>query len=278
MSSATEQRPQRSADPDGADRASRRGNVLDAMFDLIDYRGVLDTIEQWRGDGRREYIAISNPHSLMLCRRDRQMRAATHNAALIMPDGAGIIMAARMLSYAHCGRVTGPTLMLRLCDWGRERGYKHYFYGGAEGVADRLAENLAGIYPGLDVAGTYCPPFRGLYAGEDEADVARINESDADILWVGLGAPKQEKWMHAHAGRIEASAMIGVGAAFDFHSGNVPWTPPWIRSLGMEWLFRLARNPKRMWRRNVDSVRFTACVLRQAIARRRKRVWPAHRG
>jgi len=197
-----------------------------------------------------------NPHSVLLCHRDLEMRKSADAATLVLPDGVGIVLAANVLGYAHQGRVTGPTLLLRLCDEGRAHGYRHFFYGGAAGIADELAERLCLRYPGLQVAGTYCPPFRRLSGREDVAIVRRINSTRPDIVWVGLGAPKQEKWLAAHKGRINATAMIGVGAAFDFHSGNVKWAPRWIRKIGCEWAFRLVREPKRMWRRNVDNTLF----------------------
>jgi len=240
--------------------------VLGVEFDLLDYRQAFETILAWRQQGQRETITITNPHSVLLCGRNEGMRRATA-AALTLPDGVGVIWAARILGYAHHGRVTGPTLMLRACDWGREHGLRHYFLGGAEGVADKLAGVLSEKYPGLEVAGTYCPPFRPLTEAEDAELVAEVNATGPDIVWVGLGAPKQEIWMHDHLGQIAAAAMIGVGAAFDFHSGNVKWAPRWIRRLGMEWAYRLALEPKRMWRRNLDSPLFLAKVIGYRIAR-----------
>ncbi len=245
-------------------------DILGIDFDLISYREVHETVSSWKAAGRREMVSITNPHCVLLCRRSAEMRRATERAGLTLPDGAGVILAARILRYPHHGRVTGPTLMLKLCDWGRETGLRHFFYGGAEGVADRLAGRLAAEYPGMEVAGTYCPPFRQLSESEDADIVAMINASRADVVWVGLGAPKQEKWMDAHHGDINATAMIGVGAAFDFHSGNVKWAPGWIRKLGLEWAHRLALDPKRMWRRNVDSPVFLMKVLWQRLTRRGK--------
>ena len=121
--------------------------------------------------------------------------------------------------------------------------------------------------PGLEVAGTYCPPFRQTTEKEDDEIVRRISAASPDVLWVGLGAPKQEKWMAAHLGRIDVPVMIGVGAAFDFHSGNVKWAPAWIRKAGMEWAYRLVQEPRRLWRRNLDSPLFLFAVLRQRMAR-----------
>jgi len=242
-----------------------RCDILQVRFDLIAYNIVMETIQRWRTNGESHCVAITNPHSVMLCHRDTEMRKATKMADMILPDGVGIILAARLLGYPHNGRVTGPMLMLKLCDWGRKYEYRHYFYGGGEGVAERLAECLCQKYPGLQVVGMYCPPFRPLTEEEDKNNVEEINSTKPDIVWVGLGAPKQEKWMAAHIGRVHATAMIGVGAAFDFHSGNVKWSPSWIRKLGIEWAFRLVQEPKRMWRRNLDSPIFLSKVLYQLL-------------
>ena len=244
---------------------TRRCDILKVRFDLIAYNVVMETIERWRRNCERHYVTITNPHSVMMCNRDTEMRKATEMASLTLPDGVGVVLAARLLGYPHNGRATGPMLMLKLCDWGREHGYRHYFYGGKEGVAEKLRERLCREYPGLQVAGTYSPPFRTLSPQEDRAIVEQINSTEPDILWVGLGAPKQEKWMLQHLGRMQATAMIGVGAAFDFHSGNVKWTPAWTRRLGLEWAYRLTQNPRRMWRRNLDSPVFLSKVIWQRI-------------
>lgn len=248
--------------------AARNGgvSVLGVEFDLLDYRQAFEKMLGWRQQGQRETITITNPHSVLLCGRNESMRRATA-AALTLPDGVGVIWAARILGYAHHGRVTGPTLMLKACDWGREHGLRHYFLGGADGVAEKLADVLSEKYPGLEVAGVCCPPFRPLSDAEDAELIAEVNATRPDIVWVGLGAPKQEKWMHAHLGQVDAAAMVGVGAAFDFHSGNVKWAPRWLRYLGMEWAYRLVLEPKRMWRRNLDSPLFLAKVVGQRIAR-----------
>jgi N-acetylglucosaminyldiphosphoundecaprenol N-acetyl-beta-D-mannosaminyltransferase len=202
----------------------------------------------------------------MVCHRDAEMWDATVGAGMILPDGVGITLAARILGCPHRGRVTGPTLMLRLCDWGREKGFRHFFYGGAPGVADDLAACLTERFPGLLVAGSYCPPFRPLTSEEDGEVVKLINSAHPDIVWVGLGAPKQEKWIAAHRDRLEAPVCVGVGAAFDFHSGRVPWAPAWLRKVGLEWVLRLVLEPRRMWRRNWDNLIFLTRVLRVRIA------------
>lgn len=245
----------------------KKSDILRVKFDLIAYNVAMETIERWRRNQERHYVTLTNPHSVMMCGRNKEMREATEMAGITLPDGVGIILAASLLGYPHDGRATGPTLMLKLCDWGRKHGYRHYFYGGNEGIAEKLAEKLSRDYRGLQVAGTCSPPFRPLSPQEDRAITERINSTEPDIIWVGLGAPKQEKWMAEHTGRIQSTAMIGVGAAFDFHSENIRWTPPLIRRLGLEWAYRLAQNPRRMWRRNLDSPLFLSKVIWQCFRR-----------
>ena len=158
-------------------------------------------------------------------------------------DGVGVIVAGWFWGH-RIRRVNGPILQLEACRHGATRGWRHFFYGGKEGVAEQIASNLSDQFPGLFVAGTYCPPFRTLSADEDAEIVRRINAAKPDIVWVGLGLLKQERWVAAHLHRIESAWMCGVGAAFDYHSGTVPWAPAWIRALGLEWLFRLIIQPK----------------------------------
>ncbi len=243
----------------------RRSDILRIKFDLIAYKTVMETIQRWRANGEFHYVTITNPYSVILCHRDEQMREATAGAGLTVPDGIGIIIAAHLLGYKNNGRVTGPTLMLKLCDWGRKYGYRHYFYGGAEGVANRLAERFSEKYPYLQVAGSYSPPFTLLSEKEDQAIVEKINATNPDIVWVGLGTLKQEAWMAKHLGKIKATAMIGVGQAFDIHSGMLKWAPALIRKFGLEWAYRLAKEPKRLWCRNLETPKFMYKVICQRL-------------
>lgn len=244
--------------------------ILGIHFDLIDHPTVWQTIRKWRAEGRADYITLTPAVSVMLCRRDERLRSATRQAGLTLPDSMGIILAAILSGYRHHGRVPGPDLMLKCCDWGRVEGYRHYFYGGAPGVADALCRRFCQRYPGLQVAGVCCPPFRELSPEEDAVMLAEINRARPDIVWVGLGTPKQEKWMAEHVGKIRATALIGVGAAFDFHSGNVRRAPVWVRKAGLEWLYRLAHDRQRL-RRYGDLPRFVWAVARELPGRYRRR-------
>jgi N-acetylglucosaminyldiphosphoundecaprenol N-acetyl-beta-D-mannosaminyltransferase len=251
----------------GTGRIQEKSNILGIGCNMTNYQKVVETIEAWRsGQSRKSrYVVAINPHSVMMGKRNRNVRRAMAGAALSLPDGIGMVWAANILGYSHRGRVTGPTLLLNLCDSGRDYGFRHYFYGGAPGVAEEMVARLTAEFPGLEVAGTGCPPFRPLTPEEDSAAVAEINASRADILWVGLGSPKQESWMASHADSVQVPIMVGVGAAFDFHSGNIKWAPRWIRSIGLEWVYRLVQEPRRLWRRNLDSPLFLFHVLLQKL-------------
>jgi len=157
----------------------------------------------------------------------------------------------------------GPEFMLQLLDVGRRERLRHFLYGAKPHVLSRLKEALMARFPDLIICGSYSPPFHEVGVEEDNNAVQLISNAKPDVVWVGLGAPKQEKWIAAHVGRIDATVMIGVGAAFDFHAGEVPWAPKWIRNTGLEWAYRLLWEPKRLWRRNLDSFLFLALVLAQ---------------
>jgi N-acetylglucosaminyldiphosphoundecaprenol N-acetyl-beta-D-mannosaminyltransferase len=168
---------------------------------------------------------------------------------MVTPDGMPLVWLSRLWGNPSVQRVCGPDLLPACCARGVRTGLRHFFYGAAEGVAGRLAERLRSRFPGLAVVGTYSPPYRPLTAAEDEEVVQRINDAEPDIVWVGLSTPKQERWMAAHVGRLSAPVLLGVGAAFDIHAGLVPRAPGWIQRTGLEWLFRLGAEPRRLWRR-----------------------------
>jgi N-acetylglucosaminyldiphosphoundecaprenol N-acetyl-beta-D-mannosaminyltransferase len=179
------------------------------------------------------------------------------------PDGMPIVWA-RKLARAPIDRVCGPELLPAVCGRGAEVGWRMFLYGGDTGVADRLAAEQVGRYPGLRVVGTFTPPFRPLEPDEDASVRALIAESGADIVWVGLSTPKQERWMAAHVGGVGAPVLIGVGAAFDMHAGLVRRAPGGVRRTGFEWVYRLALEPRRLWRRYLsNNPRFVLALLRR---------------
>jgi N-acetylglucosaminyldiphosphoundecaprenol N-acetyl-beta-D-mannosaminyltransferase len=242
-----------------------RRSVLGVPVDLASFEEILRSILEWRARGARNYIVFTNPHSIMTCQRDTRMMAATRNGSLVLADGVGTTLAMRVLYGLRSNRLPGPELMLRLFDAGQGAGLRHYLYGGKPDVVGKLRRHLQQMFPRALICGAFSPPFRTLTPEEDEADMQRISATKPDIVWVGLGAPKQEKWMAEHIGRVDAPAMLGVGAAFDFHAGEVAWAPTWVRRTGVEWAFRLLQEPKRLWRRNLDSPRFAARVLGQKL-------------
>jgi len=204
-----------------------------------------------RGIADREidrYISITNTESLYHALRLPDHRHYIQHAHLSLCDGIGVIAAGWFWGH-RISRFNGPVLQLECCRYGVEHGWRHFFYGGSEGVADTLVENLRRKFPGMISVGAYCPPFRELTLDEDEVVVKLIGDACPDIVWVGLGLLKQEKWIAQHLGRMRVPWMIGVGAAFDYHSGAVPWAPSWMRALGLEWLFRLILQPRLRARR-----------------------------
>ena len=187
-------------------------------------------------------------NTIVEAKRDTVLRSQIASSEIVAPDGMPLVWLGR-LRGRKVDRVCGPDLMLALCERSQAFGYRHFFYGGADGVAERLVEELTGRFPGLQVAGTCTPPFRSLTNEEDNEVVADINRARSDFVWVGLGSPKQDAWIASHQSRLEAPVLLAVGAAFDFHCGNLVRAPRWMQHVGLEWLFRLAKEPRRLWRR-----------------------------
>lgn len=210
-------------------------------------RGVAERVKQSVHGG---YVSITNTESMYHALRRQDHLRFIQGSNYSLCDGVGVIAAGYFWGL-KIRRYNGPIFQLDCCKFGQEHGWRHFFYGGKEGVADEMAARLKQQFPMLEVVGTYCPPFRKLTGAEDEDVVQLINETKPDFVWVGLGLLKQEQWIADHLNRIKTPWMVGVGAAFDYHSGAVPWAPAWIRALGLEWLFRLIIQPrirgKRYW-------------------------------
>ena len=244
--------------------APARVDVLGVGVSAVSMEQAVAEIGRWVDEGERHYVCVTGVHGVMESQRDPAL-AAIHNASgLTTPDGMPMVWAGHRAGAGHMTRVYGPDLMLELCALAAERGWSSYFYGGAEGVPELLAERLTARFPGLKVAGCYSPPFRPLTPEEDEQVVARINEAEPELVWVGLSTPKQERWMAAHRDRLQAAALLGVGAAFDMHAGLLPQAPAWMQRRGLEWAYRLAKEPRRLWKRYLgNNPRFVLAIARR---------------
>jgi N-acetylglucosaminyldiphosphoundecaprenol N-acetyl-beta-D-mannosaminyltransferase len=245
--------------------APARGNILGVHVSAVDLPRTLELVNVWIAQREPCYVCLTPAHVVMEGYRDPDLRACLNRAGLTVPDGMGIVWLLNLQGYHGVGRVYGADLMLGLCEQGLPLRRRHFFYGGAPGVAERLARELIGRFPGLQVCGTSSPPFRPPSESEDRDDIERIRAAGADIVWVGIGSPRQDAWMAEHAGRIGAPVLIGVGAAFDFLSGRKPQAPRWVQRAGLEWLFRLASEPRRLWRRYAQYPLFLALVVLQSI-------------
>ena len=226
-----------------------RVNILGVGISPLTRAQALETIEGWIAQGERQYVCVSGIHGVMESQRDEQLRAIHNAAGMVTPDGMPLVWLSRMRGFKFVERVYGPDLLLDCCQRSVTAGYRHFFYGGGTGVPERLMERLQSRFPGLQIAGGYSPPFRTLSAEEDAEVVRRINAARPDVVWVGLSTPKQERWMSEHRDRLTAPVFVGVGAAFDFHAGLKRQAPRWMQRSGLEWLFRLWTEPRRLWRR-----------------------------
>jgi N-acetylglucosaminyldiphosphoundecaprenol N-acetyl-beta-D-mannosaminyltransferase len=223
-----------------------RLDILGVQVSAITMADAVAAMDEWIRTRERHYVCITGVHGVMESRRDPELRAIHNRAGLVTPDGMPLVWMSRWLGQRHVRRVYGPDLMRAASAASAERGWRHFYYGGAPGTAEALRDALARAHPGLPVVGTLCPPFRPLSPEEDAAVVARINAAAPDVVWVGLSTPKQERWMADHVDRLTAPVLVGVGAAFDFLCGNKPQAPLWMQRSGLEWLFRLATEPRRL--------------------------------
>jgi len=251
-------------------QGAARVNILGVGVSAINMATALEIIEGWIARRESHYVCVTGVHGVMESRRDESLRRIHDQAGLVTPDGMPLVWLSRLRGFHQVDRVYGPDLMLALCERSVDLGYRHFFYGGAEGVPEQLAAVLQGRFPGLRVVGTYSPPFRPLTPEEDREMVRMINGANPDIVWVGLSTPKQERWMAEHVGRLTAPVLIGVGAAFDFHTGRKPQAPRWMQRAGLEWLFRLLTEPRRLWRRYlINNPLFIALVVLEMLGLRR---------
>lgn len=247
-----------------------RFDVLGVKVSAIDVDGALDTIEGWIATGERRYVCVTGVHGVMESQRDPALLGIHNAAGMVTPDGMPLVFLGRLKGHRKMDRVYGPDLMAAVCERSVGEGWCHYFYGGAPGVAERLKERLTGRFPGLRVVGTHCPPFRPLNPAEEEDVVRRLDDSGADLVWVGLSTPKQERFMADFRERLSAPVLLGVGAAFDFHAGLKRQAPRWMQRSALEWLFRLMTEPRRLGRRYlVNNPLFLLYLLLGSVGLRR---------
>jgi N-acetylglucosaminyldiphosphoundecaprenol N-acetyl-beta-D-mannosaminyltransferase len=247
-----------------------RVNILGVGISAINMAMALDQLACWIEQRQRVYVAVCAVHPIVACQFDEDHRALLNHANMVTPDGMPLVFVSRIMGHPHVDRVYGPDLMLAFTERMAQRGYSSYYYGGAEGVPELLAETLTQRFPGLKVVGTYSPPFRALMPDEEQAIIDQINAAQPDVVWVGLGSPKQEFWMKKYRERLNAPVLIGVGAAFDFVTDRKPQAPRWMQRHALEWVFRLWHEPRRLWQRYVIyNPLFILYVLLQLLGLRR---------
>jgi N-acetylglucosaminyldiphosphoundecaprenol N-acetyl-beta-D-mannosaminyltransferase len=246
-------------------------DVIGVAMSRTDYAGTMDWIDATVRSGGRGYICVAATHTVVATQDDPELAAAVRGASLVVPDGQPVVWAMNALGAGLTDRVYGPDLMAASCERGARTGTRMFLYGGRDhDTLVKLGLNLRRRFPGLQIVGGCSPPFHALTDEETDAIVAEINAARPDVVWVGIGVPKQEKWMHAVRDRLDAPVLVGVGAAFDFHAGLVPQAPAWMQSAGLEWLFRLMQEPGRLWRRYLTyNPRFVAGFTRQYLRSRR---------
>jgi len=242
--------------------------VLGVGVSLINMGMALDRINRWVADGDRQYVSICTVHTVMECQRNDSLRRIVNAAGMTTPDGMPLVWLSRLAGHRFVSRVYGPDLMLAaMAD---RTGHRHFFYGGRAGVADQLAQTMRERFPNVQVVGTLTPPLGTAAELCTPEAAAQINQARADIIWVGVSSPKQEFWMSCMRPLLEAPVLIGVGAAFDFHTGTARQAPLWMQRSGLEWLFRLIQEPKRLWRRYlIDNPWFLLEVARQKLGLKR---------
>lgn len=226
-----------------------RVNVLGVGVSAINLEMAKSAFVDAVQNQKRGYVCVTGVHGVMESQDDPKIRAIHNNAFLVTPDGMPMTWMGRLQGFSQMNRVYGPDLMLEIMEISRASGFRHFFYGGADGVARELKTKMEKRFPGIEIVGTYEPPFRALNTDEEYELKRLVAESKPNILWVGLSTPKQEKFMAEYLPKLDVTLMVGVGAAFDFHSGRIVQAPRWMQRSGLEWFFRLCVEPKRLWKR-----------------------------
>lgn len=244
-------------------------DILGVKVSAIDMEDARVFIEEAIQLKRKSYICTCPVSTIMECKKNKTVLASVNSAGLVTPDGMPVVWLGKMKGYSNVQRVYGPDLLLESCRVSERKGYRNYFYGSGVAVLESLQKNLRNTFPSLVISGAYSPPFRQLSEAEDEGIIKMINNSDSDILWVGLGSPKQDIWMYEHRDILNVPVIIGVGAAFDFIAGTKKQAPKLMQKIGMEWLFRLATEPRRLWKRYIlGNTQFLYLICKETIEER----------
>lgn len=223
-------------------------NIFGSPIDTLNWQETIATISDWADKNSSKYVCICNVHSIITATQDKNFSEAISQADMATPDGAPIAWLIRKIGNPHQQRINGPDLMLRYCEVAARKNEPIYLYGNTHETLETLKNKLIQLIPNLKIAGAHSPPFRNLTIEEKNEIADKINTSGARTVWVSLGCPKQEFWMVSQKNKIQA-VMIGVGAAFDYHAGTINRAPLWMQNLGLEWLHRLASEPRRLWKR-----------------------------
>jgi N-acetylglucosaminyldiphosphoundecaprenol N-acetyl-beta-D-mannosaminyltransferase len=226
-----------------------RANVLGVGVSAINMTDALHLSQRLLRNGGKGYVCLTGVHGIMEAQRDDTLRAILNQAFLCAPDGMPTVWVGRLQGHENMRRVYGPDYMLEMCRVTATAGCRHFLYGGKVGVAAQLKQKLEAMVPAIEIVGTYTPPFRSLTLSEAGQMIATLNRTRPDVIWVGLSTPKQERFMAEYADHLNASLLVGVGAAFDIHAGLLADAPPWVKQFGLQWLDRLIREPRRLWRR-----------------------------
>jgi len=246
--------------------AVQRVNVLGVGLSVLNLPSALAAVAEAVVQRRKGYICVTGVHGVIEAQDDPEFRRILNGALLCTPDGMPMVWMGRLRGHKEMRRVYGPDFMLDVCAWSQTSGCRHFFYGGADGVAELLRDKLTARFPGLQVVGCYTPPFRALNPEEVAGLQKQVRDSRPDILWVGLSTPKQEKFMAEFLPKLDVTLMVGVGAAFDFHSGRVKQAPRWIQRSGLEWFYRMCSEPRRLARRYLrNNPRFAGKVAGQLL-------------
>ena len=244
----------------------KRHSILGVGVNAINLSETINLIEHWIQNHSSKYVCLAPAHSIMSCYDNPDLYKIYNNSGLTVPDGMAIVWILQLAGWKNVGRVYGPDLLLSLCQQSARKKHRHYFYGGNEPSLLSLIDTLNHHFPGMIIAGFESPPFRDLSMIEKEGVINRIQKVKADIVWIGLGSPKQEIWMSENANLLKGAVLIGVGAAFDFISGMKPQAPRWVQRIGMEWFFRFLSEPSRLWRRYIINYpRFVLLVFLQYL-------------